>query len=112
MYPDAGHGFLIRYPAEFAAQLRRGEPYREAVAPGDRAAVRRRASPADGGVADDGQFRGRVPVYDLTNGWEGNHPMRVPCFVVTHDVPTDVIDVERWTAPGLVRNERHRMCVS
>ncbi len=30
--------------------------------------------------------------YDLTNGWEGNHPMRVPCFVVTHDVPTDVPD--------------------
>lgn len=33
--------------------------------------------------------------YDVTNGWEGNHPMRVPCFVVpcfvvTHDVPTDV----------------------
>ncbi len=35
--------------------------------------------------------------YDVTNGWEGNHPMRVPCFVVpcfvvTHDVPTDVPD--------------------
>lgn len=30
--------------------------------------------------------------YDLTNGWEGNHPIRVPCFVVTHDVPTDVPD--------------------
>lgn len=30
--------------------------------------------------------------YDLTNGWEGNHPMRVPCFVVTHEVPTDVPD--------------------
>ena len=30
--------------------------------------------------------------YDLTNGWGGNHPMRVPCFVVTHDVPTDVPD--------------------
>jgi dihydrofolate reductase len=28
----------------------------------------------------------------LTNGWDGNHPMRVPCFVVTHDVPTDVPD--------------------
>jgi dihydrofolate reductase len=28
--------------------------------------------------------------YDLTHGWEGNHPMRVPCFVVTHDVPTEV----------------------
>ena len=30
--------------------------------------------------------------YDLTNGWDGNHPMRVPCFVVTHDVPADVPD--------------------
>ena len=30
--------------------------------------------------------------YDVTNGWEGNHPMRVPCFVVTHDVPSDVPD--------------------
>ncbi len=30
--------------------------------------------------------------YDLTNGWGGDHPMRVPCFVVTHDPPADVPD--------------------
>lgn len=30
--------------------------------------------------------------YDLTNGWDGDHPMRVPCFVVTHAVPSDVPD--------------------
>ncbi|MEO7909777.1 MAG: dihydrofolate reductase family protein [Roseiflexaceae bacterium] len=29
--------------------------------------------------------------YDLTNGWEGNHPVHgVPVFVVTHDVPEKV----------------------
>lgn len=29
--------------------------------------------------------------YDLTNGWEGNHPIHgVPVFVVTHDIPEKV----------------------
>jgi hypothetical protein len=28
----------------------------------------------------------------VITGWEGNHPMPVPCFVVTRDVPIDVPD--------------------
>jgi dihydrofolate reductase len=28
-------------------------------------------------------------LFDMTNGWEGRHPIDVPVFVVTHDPPTD-----------------------
>ena len=28
-------------------------------------------------------------LFDITNGWEGRHPIDVPVFVVTHDPPTD-----------------------
>jgi dihydrofolate reductase len=28
-------------------------------------------------------------VFDLTDGWAGRHPMGVPVFVVTHNVPTE-----------------------
>jgi dihydrofolate reductase len=27
--------------------------------------------------------------FDVTHGWGGEHPYGVPCFVVTHDVPSD-----------------------
>ncbi len=31
--------------------------------------------------------------YDLTNGWDGNHPLGdVTCFVVTHDMPSEIPD--------------------
>ncbi len=29
--------------------------------------------------------------FDLTNGWDGRHPVDVPVFVVTHRVPNDWI---------------------
>jgi dihydrofolate reductase len=28
-------------------------------------------------------------LFDITNGWEGRHPIDVPVFVVTHEPPTD-----------------------
>jgi len=28
-------------------------------------------------------------LFDVTNGWEGRHPLDVPVFVVTHNPPTD-----------------------
>jgi dihydrofolate reductase len=28
-------------------------------------------------------------LFDMTNGWEGRHPIDVPVFVVTHEPPTD-----------------------
>ena len=28
-------------------------------------------------------------LFDVTNGWEGRHPLDVPVFVVTHEPPTD-----------------------
>ena len=28
-------------------------------------------------------------LFDVTNGWEGRHPIDVPVVVVTHDPPTD-----------------------
>src|SRR3954454_22669088 len=28
-------------------------------------------------------------LFDITNGWEGRHPIDVPVVVVTHDPPTD-----------------------
>jgi dihydrofolate reductase len=28
-------------------------------------------------------------LFDMTNGWDGTHPMGVPVFVVTHNVPED-----------------------
>jgi dihydrofolate reductase len=28
-------------------------------------------------------------LFDLTNGWDGHHPMGVPVFVVTHQAPSD-----------------------
>jgi dihydrofolate reductase len=28
-------------------------------------------------------------LFDITNGWEGRHPLDVPVFVVTHNPPTD-----------------------
>ncbi|WP_331766973.1 dihydrofolate reductase family protein [Embleya sp. NBC_00896] len=30
-------------------------------------------------------------LFDLTDGWDGSHPIGVPVFVVTHHVPTDWI---------------------
>jgi dihydrofolate reductase len=34
--------------------------------------------------------------FDLTNGWNGRHPIDVPVFVVTHSVPQDWI--QEWGA--------------
>ncbi|WP_449061887.1 dihydrofolate reductase family protein [Planomonospora algeriensis] len=33
-------------------------------------------------------------LFDMTNGWDGTHPMGVPTFVVTHTAPED------WKAEG------------
>ncbi len=39
------------------------------------------------GLASIGALIAGRRVFDLTQGWGGNHPMGVPVFVVTHSVP-------------------------
>ncbi|MEV6603700.1 dihydrofolate reductase family protein [Kutzneria sp. NPDC051319] len=41
------------------------------------------------GLATIGALIGGRRLFDLTNGWNGLHPMGVPVFVVTHREPTD-----------------------
>ena len=39
------------------------------------------------GIATIGALIGGRRYFDLANGWGGNHPMGVPTFIVTHQVP-------------------------
>ncbi|MGC5011246.1 dihydrofolate reductase family protein [Streptosporangium sp. DT93] len=53
-----------------------------------------RTSPASAAhVRELNDITGAVVVgrrlFDMTNGWDGNHPMGVPVFVVTHTAPED-----------------------
>jgi dihydrofolate reductase len=53
-----------------------------------------RTSEASAGVlrqamAGIGALVGGRRLFDLTNGWNGAHPMGVPVFVVTHEAPSD-----------------------
>ena len=40
-------------------------------------------------------------LFDITNGWDDNHPMGVPVVVVTHHAPEDA---ERWPRTTFVDN--------
>lgn len=49
------------------------------------------AEQLDGFVSQLGALICGRRLFDLTNGWNGNHPVGTPVFVVTHTIP------ENWT---------------
>lgn len=51
--------------------------------------------------ADPGALICGRRVYDLTNGWGGNHPLGVPVFVVTHAVPPSSVGPFTFVTDGV-----------
>jgi hypothetical protein len=47
-------------------------------------------------------------LFDVTNGWNGSHPLGKPIIVVTHDAPEGWADAETGRSPSSPTGSRAR----